>query len=356
MSHLQQLRQRIDRLDRRVVALLNARATLAAAIGHLKLRDGQGAFSPDREQAVYAHVVGASRGPLTAGALRAIFREIMSSALAGVATPTIAYQGPRMSFAYLAAKRKFGSQVTLLDCPTIGEVFTEVERRRADYGVVPIENSAEGTVGYTLDRLVDTDLTISSEVLQPVDHQVAGAGPLGRVTRLYLHPQAHAQCRRWIETHLPRATLVETLSTSMAAAMAHTHPKGSAAIASEEAARQYRLRILARSVGDTAQNLTRFFVVGRTAAKPTGRDKTSLVFSINDRVGALHDMLVPFRRYRINLTKIESRPSRRKVWDYYFFVDLEGHAQTPSVAKAVSALAARCTFLKVLGSYPAVPA
>jgi len=353
MKNLRQLRQRIDRLDRQLVALLNERAALAASIGRLKLRDGQGPFSPDREQAVYAHAMAANRGPLSRGALRTIFREIMSSTLAHVAMPTIAYQGPPMSFAHLAAKRTFGSQVTFADCPTIGDVFTEVERGRADYGVVPIENSVEGTVGYTLDRLVETDLTISSEVLQPIDHHAVGACPLRKVKRLYLHPQAHAQCRTWIETHLPQVKLVETLSTSMAAAMAHNHSKDSAAIASEEAARRYQLPVLARSVGDSSQNITRFFVVGRTVARPVGQDKTSLVFSIKDRVGALHDMLVPFRRYRINLTKIESRPSRRKAWDYYFFVDLEGHAQTPAVAKALEALEARCTFLKVLGSYPA---
>ena len=350
---LTQLRQRIDRIDRQLVRLLNERTTLASAIGHLKLRDGQGTFSPDREQAVYANALSASHGPLPTEALRAIFREIMSSSLAGVAPPMIAYQGPPMSFAYLAAKRKFGSQVNFRDCPTIGDVFTEVERSRADYGVVPIENSVEGTVGYTLDRLVDTELVVSSEILQPVDHQVAGMCPLAKVKRLYLHPQAHAQCRTWIETHLPRVKLVETLSTSMAAAMAHNHPQDSAAVASEEAARRYRLHLLARSVGDSSQNITRFFVVGRTVAKPTGRDKTSLVFSIKDHVGALHDMLVPFRRCRINLTKIESRPSKRKAWDYYFFVDLEGHMTTPAVARAVQALEERCTFLKVLGSYPA---
>ena len=353
MKSLQRLRQQIDRIDRQLVAWLNARARLAASIGRMKLKDGQGAFSPDREQLVYRHAVAAGRGPLSAEALRAIFREVMSSSLSTVATPVIAFQGPPMSFASLAARRKFGSQVKFMDCQTIGDVFVEAERGRADYGVVPIENSVEGTVGYTLDRLVETDLVISSEVLQPVDHQVVGMCPLSRVRRLYLHPQAHAQCRTWIETHLPRAKLVETLSTSMAAAMAHNHPKGAAAVASAEAARRYRLKILARSVGDSSQNVTRFFVIGRTMARPTGRDKTSLVFSIKDHVGALHDMLVPFRRNRINLTKIESRPSKRKIWDYYFFVDLEGHAQSPSVSRALADLEERCTFMKVLGSYPA---
>ncbi|MBI4227344.1 MAG: prephenate dehydratase [Candidatus Omnitrophica bacterium] len=354
MPTLKALRRRIDQLDRRLVALLNDRAAVAAAVGRLKLTGGQGTtFSPDREQAVYANAMAASRGPLSKEALRAIFREVMSSSLGAVVAPTIAYQGPPMSFAHLAARRKFGSQVTYVPCATIGDVYGDVERRRADYGVVPIENSLEGTVGYTLDRLVETELVISSEILQPIDHHAVGACPLAKVKRLYLHPQAHAQCRAWIEAHLPAAKLVETLSTSMAAAMAHNHPTDSAAIASEEAARRYGLSFLARSVGDSSRNVTRFLVVGRTVARPTAHDKTSLVFSIKDRVGALHDMLAPFRRYRINLTKIESRPSRRKAWDYYFFVDLEGHAQTAAVAKAIAALEERCTFLKVLGSYPA---
>ena len=353
MSNLKQLRKKIDQIDRALVRLLNQRIRLASSIGREKVKGGKGIFSPEREQAVYSNALKSSKGALSKDALRAIFREIMSSSLGSVAIPTIAYQGPPMSFAYLAAKRKFGSQVSFVECPTIGDVFTEVERGRADYGVVPIENSQEGTVGYTLDRLAETDLSISSEVYQPIDHHVVGRAPLSKVKKLYLHPQAHAQCRLWIETHLPKVKVVETLSTSMAASMALNHPKDSAGITSEEAARSHHLPIRARSVSDSSQNITRFFVMGRTTPPASRSDKTSVVFSIKDRVGALHDMLVPFHKNKINLTKIESRPSKRRIWDYYFFVDMVGHIDNKQVAKALSALEERCTFLKVLGSYPA---
>lgn len=349
---IKKLRKQVDAIDAEIVRALNARAKLTVQIGQVKARQGAGVYVPDREKEVYDHIARLNSGPMSREATQSVFREIMSASLALEKPLRIAYQGPPMSFAYLASQRKFGSQATLIDCTTIGEVFVEVERGRADYGVVPIQNSLEGTVGYTLDRLVETDLAICSEVFQPIDHHVAGACPLRRVKRLYLHPQAHAQCRGWIESHLLAVKLVETLSTSMAAAMAHNHARDSVAITSAEAARHYRLKILAKSIGDSSQNITRFLVVGKTPARPTGQDKTSLVFSIKDRVGALHDMLVPFRRHRINLTKIESRPSKRKAWDYYFFVDLEGHVRSPRVDRALRELEGRCQVLKVLGSYP----
>lgn len=349
---LKQLRRRIDALDKQLVQLVNERAALARSIGLLKAQRGVELFSPDREEQVYANAVRGSRGPLPEASIRAVLREVLSASRALVKTLSVAVQGPAMSFAHLAALRVFGSQAAYLFCETIGDVFAEVEQRRADHGVVPIENSLEGTVGYTLDRLVETELVVIAEVFQPIQHQVVGKTSLTRVKRLYLHPQAHAQCRRWLESHLAGVKIVETLSTSMAAAMAHAHPKDSAAVASEEAAGHYGLRILARSVGDSASNLTRFFLLGSSGVKPTGRDKTSLVFSIRDRVAALHDMLVPFKRHRINLTKIESRPSRRRAWDYYFFLDLEGHLNSPRVARAVEALQRQATWLKTLGSYP----
>jgi chorismate mutase/prephenate dehydratase len=349
---LSQLRRQIDALDRRLVGLLNQRAVLARSIGLLKARGGMGVFSPEREEQVLGQVKKANRGPLSDETVQTIYREILSGSRALLRPVTVCYQGPPMSFAHQAARRIFGSQASYLPCETIGEVFAEVEQRRVDHGVVPIENSLEGTVGYTLDRLVETEVGVIGELFLPIHHHLAGAVPLSRIKRLYLHPQAHAQCRRWLETHLKGVRMVETLSTSMAAAMARQHPADSAAVTSEEAAKRYRLRVLARSIGDSAKNLTRFFILGSTPVSPTGRDKTSLVFSIKDHVGALHDMLVPFKLARINLTKIESRPSRRRAWDYYFFVDLEGHAMNPKIKRALTALAEQATWLKVLGSYP----
>ncbi len=349
---LNRLRKRIDALDRKLVTLLNERAALAKAVGLLKARNGVSVFSPDREEQVYANARRSNRGPLSSGSLQEIFREILSASRALVKAVSVAYQGPPMSFAHLAAQRVFGSQASYLPCETIGDVFSEVEQRRVDHGVVPIENSLEGTVGYTLDRLVETDLVVVREIFQPIDHHLVGTVPIHKIKRLYLHPQAHAQCRRWLNTHLSGVRMIETLSTSMAASMAHSHSSDSAAVANAEAAKHYDLKFLARSIGDSAKNLTRFFVFGTVPAAQTARDKTSLVFSIKDRVGALHEMLVPFRQNRINLTKIESRPSRRRAWDYYFFVDLEGHQREPRVARAISALKRRSTWLKVLGSYP----
>ncbi|MCM8794727.1 MAG: prephenate dehydratase [Candidatus Omnitrophica bacterium] len=349
---LKQLRKRIDQLDTRLIGLLNERAKLAKAVGLLKTQKGVSIFSPEREEQVYAHARGKNGGPLSDEALQAIFREVLSASRALLRNLRVAYQGPAMSFAHQAARRVFGSRAVYQPCETIGDVFTEVEQRRVDHGVVPIENSLEGTVGYTLDRLVDTDLIVVSEIFQPIDHHLAGMVPISKIKRLYIHPQAHAQCRRWLESHLGGVRIVETLSTSMAASMAHSHSKEAAAVTSEEAARKNGLKILASSIGDSARNLTRFFVLGNTPASVTGNDKTSLVFSIKDRVAALHDMLAPFRKYRINLTKIESRPSRKKAWDYYFFVDLEGHQQEPKIAKALSELQHKATWMKVLGSYP----
>jgi chorismate mutase/prephenate dehydratase len=349
---LQRLRKQIDLLDQRLVRLLNQRARVARSIGLIKARQGASIFSPDREEQVYANALKANRGPLSDETLRAILREVLSGSRALVRPVLVAFQGPAMSFAHMAAQRVFGSQATYVPCETIGEVFAKVERSEADHGVVPLENALEGTVGYTLDCLVDTDLCVAGEVFQPIHHHLAGMVKLERIRRLYVHPQAHAQCRRWLETHLPRVRMIETLSTSMSAAMAREHAKDSAAVTSEEAARRYRLKILARSIGDSHKNLTRFLILSGAPAEPTGRDKTSLVFSIKDRIGALHDLLAPFKRYRINLTKIESRPSRRRAWDYYFFLDLEGHLSEPRIARAIAAVKAESTWLKVLGSYP----
>ncbi len=349
---LSRLRKRIDSLDRRLVTLLNQRAALARSVGQLKTQGGIGVFSPEREEQVLAQVAQANRGPLPDDAVQAIYREVLSSSRALLRPVTVCYQGPAMSFAHQAARRIFGSQASYLPCETIGDVFAEVDQRRVDHGVVPIENSLEGTVGYTLDRLVETEALVIGELFQPIHHHLVGNIPLSRVKRLYLHPQAHAQCRQWLEARLKGVKIVETLSTSMAAAMARQHSTDSAAVTSEEAARRYRLKVLFRSIGDLAKNLTRFFILGSTPVSPTGRDKTSLVFSIKDRMGALHDMLVPFKQAKINLTKIESRPSRRRAWDYYFFVDLEGHAMNPKVKRALTALAEQATWLKVLGSYP----
>ena len=352
---LKKLRRDIDRIDRNILSLLNQRAALTIQIGKLKERRGDHVFDPNREKEIYEKVGHLNRGPLSKETVQAIYREIISGARALEKKLEVVYQGPPSSYAHLAAQKIFGSQVAYRHVMTIGDVFTEVEQERADYGIVPIENSIEGIVGYTLDRFIDTDLVIFSEALLKIDHcLVSRAKNLKSVKRIYYHPQALAQCRSWLEEnldHLHPQNYVEVLSTSMAASMAARH-KESVAIAHEDAARQYGLQVLARSIGESHKNVTRFLLLNKEGTRRTGRDKTSLMFSIKDRVGALHDMLVPFKRNRISLTKIESRPSRKKPWEYYFFVDLKGHQEDKKVKRAIRTLEKHCMFLKILGSYP----
>ncbi|MBI2870775.1 MAG: prephenate dehydratase [Candidatus Omnitrophica bacterium] len=346
------LRRRIDRLDHRILDLLNQRTRLAITIGRLKRQHGLGVYVPHRETTVLRKLLGSNRGPLKPRAVEAIFREIMSGSLAVEKELTIAYLGPEATFTHLAAMKKFGDSVKYYPCRAISDIFTEIERERCEYGVVPIENSIEGAVNHTLDMFVDSPLKICSEVLLEISHHLLSREKsLARVRRVYSNPQVFGQCRQWLETHLKHAALMECSSTSEAARRA-ARERGVGAIASELAGKIYGLKPLASSIEDSAHNWTRFLVIGRQSSGRTRLDKTSILFSITDRVGALQRMLYPFRKYRINLTKIESRPSKRKAWDYYFFVDLEGHVEEPRVRKALKSLERSCRYLKVLGSYP----
>jgi chorismate mutase/prephenate dehydratase len=265
----------------------------------------------------------------------------------------VAYLGPEATFTHLAARARFGSQATYLPVRSIGDVFYEVDRGKADYGVVPVENSTEGVVNYTLDQFTESDLKICAEELIPIRHVLmSGVSRLESVRTVFSHPQVFGQCRRWLDDRLPRARLSEVRSTAEAALRAKG-VRGAAAIGTELAAGMYGLRILARDVEDLPGNYTRFFVLSRTWSRPTGNDKTSVMFAVKDRVGALYSMLQPFKRNRINLTSIESRPSRRRAWEYYFFVDFAGHVERRNVARALAELEKHCSVLKLLGSYPA---
>ncbi len=346
------LRQRIDSLDEKIVGLLNQRVKISADIAREKRQSGQSVYSPDREQAVLAKVTRrASDGPLKKSALEAIYREIMSSSLAAQRPLKVAYLGPEATFTHLAAMKRFGSQVNFIPSASISDVFLEVERGQADYGVIPVENSIEGAVTHTLDMLIDSDLKICAQVILNVSHNLLARCKIASIKRVYSNPQVFGQCRLWLRENLVWAEKIEVSSTTRAAQIA-AKEKSSGAIASALAAKVYKLKLLAGDIEDSPHNATRFLVVGIRQALETGRDKTSLVFSIKDKVGALHDMLIPFMKYKINLTKIESRPSKKKAWDYFFFVDLIGHSDNPRVAKALSELEQKCRFLKVLGSYP----
>ncbi len=348
---LPQLRQKIDSLDAKIVALLNERAAITLSIGHEKIKNGQSIYAPAREQEVLRRIKALSKGPMKPEAIEAIYREVMSAALALEKPLSIAYMGPEATFSHLAALKRFGSSVDYAACDNVAEVFAKVEHGQADYGVVPIENSIEGAVTHTIDLLVETDLKICSQILLNVAHNLMSKGGLNTIKTVYSHPQVLGQCRQWLLRNMPGVELVPVVSTTKAAQMA-AKAKNSAAIASEIAAQLYGLKILKKNIQDSAHNITRFLVIANTEVPRTGKDRTSIVFSIKDSVGALHAMLTPFMKNKINLTKIESRPSKKKAWEYYFFVDCEGHQQDPQVARALTQLEGMCKFFKILGSYP----
>jgi chorismate mutase/prephenate dehydratase len=268
----------------------------------------------------------------------------------------IAYLGPEFTFTQQAAQKKFGASVQYFPCANISDVFAEVERGRSDYGVVPVENSTEGAVNYTLDMFIESGLSICAELFLSIQHHLlSNSHSLKKINQIYSNPQAFAQCRLWLESNLPSAKLMSATSTADAAKYVVENPKFQneiACIASLLAAKAYGLKVMANSIEDSANNTTRFIVIARQDSKPTSNDRTSIVFAVRDRVGALHDILVPFQESRINLTKIESRPSKKKAWNYYFFVDFEGHREEARIEKALADLEKHCTFLKVLGSYP----
>lgn len=349
--NLKQIRRDIDSLDKKIVTLLNHRASKTLEIGKLKKQSNKSIYAPAREKEIFSKIAHANSGPLRDNALVSIWREIMSASLALEKPIVIAYLGPRATFTHSAALKRFGSSVNYLSCGNISDVFTEVEKDNADYGVVPIENSIEGAISHTLDMLVDSDLKICSQVHLDISHNLLGKCAKKNIRKAYSNPQVFGQCRLWLESNLPKVDLIEVASTTRAAQIAASE-KNAACIASILAAKEYGLAVLARDIEDSPHNITRFLVVGKAEADPTGHDKTSIMFSIKDRVGALHDMLLPFKKYGINLTKIESRPSKRRAWDYFFFIDLLGHVHEPRVKKALSKLDEKCKFLKVLGSYP----
>src|SRR5947199_2173274 len=344
-------RKAIDKLDAHIVKLFNERTKHVLAIGEIKLKAGEEIYAPHRERAVLERICKLNKGPMTDDSLRAIYREIMSSALSLEKSLTVAYLGPEATFTHQAAIRRFGSSLRYASQKTITDVFAEVSKERADYGVVPIENSTEGVVTHTLDMLVDSDLKIVAQIVLRVQHCLLGNCRRPQIKKLFAHPQSLGQCRGWVQANLPRVEIIETSSNARSAELAAKENE-SAAIAGVLAAEKYGLRVLEYDIQDNAANATRFLVLGRQCSPPTGKDRTSVMFSIVDRVGALYHALSPFRRCRINMTKIESRPSKRKAWEYFFFVDCDGHMSDRKVAKALAMLAEQCSFVKVLGSYP----
>ena len=348
---LQQLRSKIDALDKKIVTLINDRAQISLSIGHEKIKSGQPIYAPARELDVLNRIKALNKGPMTAKAFEAIYREVMSASLALEKPLNIAYMGPEATFSHLAALKRFGSSVNYVACDNFGDVFQRVTNGGADYGVVPIENSIEGVVSHTMDILVETDLKICSQILLDVSHHLMAKCTFNKIKVIYSHPQVFGQCRHWLLSNFPKTELVSVVSTTKAAQLAAAK-KDAACICSAIAAQLYGLDVLKEDIQDSAHNITRFLVIANNDVPRTGHDRTSMVFAVKDKSGALHDMLAPFKRYNINLTKIESRPSKKKAWEYYFFVDCQGHAKDPHVAKAISLLEGKSKFFKILGSYP----
>jgi chorismate mutase/prephenate dehydratase len=346
------LRERIDSIDSRMVELLNKRANLAIEIANIKRTANLKFHSPERERAILDRITALNKGPFPNDALKVIFREIMSASLSLEEPLKVAYLGPEGTYTNLAALRHFGSSARYIPVESIKSVFDSAESGRTNYGVVPIENSNEGVVSYTLDMFMDYDLKISAEVLLEVSHNLLSkSGDKARIKKIYSHPQATAQCRIWLEANMPDVPILESTSTARAAELA-SQDEDAAAIASELAARLYDMQFVERHIEDNKNNYTRFLVIAKEFPSRSGKDKTSILFSVKDKPGALYEVLLPFRKAKINLTKIESRPSKRRAWEYIFFVDMEGHMEDKKVRKAVEGIKENCLYLKHLGSYP----
>jgi len=350
---LDEWRSRINDLDQQILNLLNQRAAAALRIGELKRQAELPYYVPEREAEVIARLLSVNPGPFPAEGIRAVWREILSASLALERPLPVAYLGPPATFTHQAAQLRFGASARFLPARSIGEIYDVVERGQADFGVVPVENSTEGSINVTLDRLMDSPLLITGEILLEITHHLLSrATELSAIRTVCSHPQALAQCRQWLAANLPEAATVEVSSTAAAIERAAGDPTVGA-IASELSAQLYGLPILRSRIEDNPFNSTRFLVVGRRAVPPTGKDKTSILCSIKHEVGALAKFLEPFARHGVNLTKIESRPTKLRPWEYVFFVDFEGHQASAPVQAAIAEVRERCLFLKILGSYPA---
>lgn len=347
------LRERIDAVDHSLLDLLNERASLAKEVADIKRSDKSVYYRPERERALIDRLQGSNPGPFPGEAIRPVFQEIVSACLSLEASVEVAYLGPEATFTHQAVKRHFGTSAPAVPCGTIDAVFHEVERGQVAFGVVPVENSSEGIVNYTLDCFVESPLQIVAEIVVNVEHCLLAGADVREsdIERVYSHPQALAQCRAWLTANLRQAQLVPTASTAEAARAAKEDPNG-AAVAADLAARMYGLQVLRRGLQDLADNVTRFLVLGRQQ-ESVGLEsvKTSLLMTLPDRPGALLEVLAHFDAANINLSKIESRPTKRKAWDYVFFLDLDGHRDDPKITNVIDLLHKSCGLLKVLGTY-----
>jgi chorismate mutase/prephenate dehydratase len=348
---LEKLRSQINELDYQLVKLLNERARIVVEIGKLKNRTGKPVYSPDREKKVFEKIIKSNEGPLPDKCLVAIWRELMSGSFVLERPLRIGYLGPAGSFSHTAAMLKFGQSIEYESLADIRSIFDEVSKGHCDLGLVPIENSTGGGVIETLDALIDSDVKICSEVLMTIHHSLLANCSLEEIEKIYSKPEVFTQCRNWLSATFKDAQTVPVASTAKAAQIA-AEEKGSAAIGSAVAAELYGLKIVCENIEDVTNNVTRFLVVARDDAKPTGEDKTAILFSTAHKAGALADVLDVFKRYNINLTNIESRPSKKRQWEYYFFVDFLGHRADKNVQEGLNKAREHCLQLSVLGSFP----
>ena len=350
---LDKLRSEIDGIDQKLLELLNRRVQLAQEVGHYKLERGMEVYVPSREEEVFGKLTASNKGPLPEKAVRSIYREIISAAIALEKPIRVAYLGPEATYTHQAALKNFGSSIPYLSMNSVPDVFAAVRRGDADYGVVPVENSTQGTVISTLDMLVESELTIVAQIYLQISHCLISQSPLDQIKSVHSKDNALGQCRQWLARMLPQVELVDSASTAASVEYAARNPEA-AAIASSIAAELYGVPIIAENIMDKPDNVTRFLVIGKAPTPMLGdeRDRTSLVFLLHDEPGSLLKALEEFGKRGINLSKIESRPSRRRPWDYFFYVDIIGHRDEPHVREALGELQKLCPILKWLGSYP----
>ncbi len=352
MNEIERLRKKIDEIDNKILKLLNERADIVLEIGRIKSDKKTKFYSPERERQILERLTTINKGPFPNEPLKVIYREILSASLSLEEPLKVACLGPLATFTHVAAIRHFGSSAVFVPVTTIKDVFDTVLSKKADFGVVPIENSNEGVISYTLDLFTDYDLKVSAEIMLRIVHNLLSkSGKKERIKKIYSFTPATSQCRRWLANNMPGIPIIEATSTANAAELASKDHEA-AAIASELAAEIYNLQFVERSIEDNKDNHTRFLVISEEYPKKSGKDKTSIMFSVKNKPGALYNILEPLKKANINLTKIESRPSKRKAWEYIFFADMEGHIEDKKLEKAIEEVKENCLYLKILGSYP----
>ncbi len=351
IATLAECREQIDAADEKIIELLDRRARLARRVGELKVIQGSEIYDAGRHLQVLNGIGKRGKGDFPREGLRTVFGEILSVCLNLQAPQSIGFLGPEATYSHIAAERAFGRSAKFVPYESIRDIFAAVEKNKVHFGIVPVENSTGGVIHATLDELMTSELSLCAEIYIPIRHNLLCLGPRAKIRRICTHPQVLSQCRLWLREHMPNVELIEVASSAEGARIAKRN-RTTATIGSKLAAELYKLPILEQGIEDQKDNVTRFLIIGKQSPRPSGHDRTSVMFSIKDEPGALFHLLQPFAEKKINLTKIESRPTRRRAWDYNFFLDMEGHISRPEIQEAVERLREHCTFLRVLGSYP----